>query len=273
MSRNSAAAALGLLLLAPTGAGAADVSEYVLRGGFSSAPVRWDGVNFGATFGVTNMDADFTKASSEMVAHILRESTLESEASPSQWNVLPSSVTNGQTYGAFLGYNMQWDQLVLGFDLAYNIPSGLSTAEGPTSLERIVTTSDNVANDVTITSQASIKLVDYATFRLRAGYAFGQFLPYAFVGAAAGRFNYTNSATVVVVQTPAGGVPSTYAPPGETDNKNNAIVAGFVGGLGMDVALLPNVFLRGEWEYVGFAAVSGIRVNLNTARVGIGMRF
>jgi outer membrane immunogenic protein len=58
-----------------------------------------------------------------------------------------------------------------------------------------------------------------------------------------------------------------------SNSKNNAIVAGFVGGLGMDVALLPNVFLRGEWEFVAFAPVSGIRANLNTVRVGIAVKF
>ena len=41
----------------------------------------------------------------------------------------------------------------------------------------------------------------------------------------------------------------------------------------MDVAILPNVFLRGEWEYVGFAQVGGIRTNINTGRVGIGVKF
>lgn len=273
-SRDSAAGALLLLLLTPVAAGAADVSDYVLRGGFSNSTVRWDGVNFGVQFGVANMDADFTKASSEMVASMLRESTLESEASPSQWNVLSSRVTNGQTYGAFLGYSMQWDQLVLGFDLAYNIPSNLSTEDGPTSLRRITSTSDGTANDVTITSQASIKLVDYATFRMRAGYAFGQFMPYGFVGGAVGRFNYTNSASVSVIQTPEGGVAGApYVPTPESDDKDNAFVGGFTAGLGLDVALMPNVFLRGEWEYVGFAAVSGIRTTLNTGRVGIGVRF
>ena len=38
----------------------------------------------------------------------------------------------------------------------------------------------------------------------------------------------------------------------QTDGQNNAIVAGFVAGLGIDVALMPNVFLRGEWEYIAF---------------------
>ena len=41
----------------------------------------------------------------------------------------------------------------------------------------------------------------------------------------------------------------------------------------MDVAVTTNVFLRGEWEYVGFAPVSGIRAGLNTGRVGVGVRF
>ena len=40
---------------------------------------------------------------------------------------------------------------------------------------------------------SSLKLTDYATFRGRAGYAFGQFLPYAFVGAAVGRMNYSTT--------------------------------------------------------------------------------
>ena len=46
----------------------------------------------------------------------------------------------------------------------------------------------------TVTSQ--MKLIDYGTLRGRAGYAFGQFLPYAFFGGAVGRFNYSTSTTV-----------------------------------------------------------------------------
>jgi outer membrane immunogenic protein len=41
----------------------------------------------------------------------------------------------------------------------------------------------------------------------------------------------------------------------------------------VDVAVLPNVFLRAEWEYVAFAPVDGIRATLNTGRVGAGLRF
>lgn len=271
-------AMLAVTLLAPAAA-AADLDDSVLRGSFSDmfsskSNSRWDGVNFGVHVGASNMNTDFSKASSQLVGNMLRETTLESENHPSDWVVLQNTTTNGRSYGAFLGYNMQWDQLVVGLDAAYNRLSSLETSSGPTSLRRItVTVSDNTASDVTITSQASIKLVDYATMRLRAGYAFGQFLPYAVIGAAAGRFDYTNSATVAVIQTPAGGAPGPLFVQTGSDNKNGAITAGFLLGLGMDVALLPNVFLRGEWETVSFTPISGMRVNLNSGRVGLGLKF
>jgi outer membrane immunogenic protein len=269
------ACAAGCWLLAaelPDAAMAADWFDgTALRGALSSGSTRWDGVNFGVQAGVTNLNSDFGNGTSSLIAYILRNSTLENEAAPSDWTTLPSNTTNGKQIGAFLGYNMQWDQLVLGLDLAYNRPTSLESS-AIDSINRVVTTSDSVSHNVTIAAASSLKLVDYATVRGRAGYAFGQFLPYAVLGGAVGRFNYTNTATVTDVQT-AGLVVSTFGPVTTSNNKNNAIVGGFVVGLGMDVALLPNVFLRGEWEMVAFAPVNGIRANSNTGRVGIGVRF
>ena len=51
------------------------------------------------------------------------------------------------------------------------------------------------------------------------------------------------------------------------------IVAGVTTGLGLDVAIMPNVFLRGEWEYIYFAPLNGINSYMNTLRAGIGFRF
>jgi outer membrane immunogenic protein len=234
---------------------------------------RWDGVNFGAQFGLGSMDTDFGGSTSSEVAFILRNSTLENEASPSSWTALPNDLTNGRNYGLFLGYNVQWDQLVLGFDSAYNHVNGMQ-ASASDSITRIVTTSDSVQHTVTITAQSSMQLIDYATFRIRAGYAMGPFLPYAFVGGAAGRFNYTSSATVTSLEAPPAPASAyTYGPITQSNNKDDAIVGGFTVGLGADVAILPNMFLRAEWEFVGFAVVNGIRSTINTGRVGIGVKF
>ena len=56
-----------------------------------------------------------------------------------------------------------------------------------------------------------------------------------------------------------------------TDSQSNKFGYGFLYGLGMDVAITPNVFLRGEWEYIAFNKVGGIRSTLNTGRVGLGV--
>jgi opacity protein-like surface antigen len=266
-------AALGFLLLAPAAANAQDV----LRGAFGSggSVTRWDGVNFGATLGITNMNTDFGNSTSDLVAYSLRNTEVEDQFSPSSWTTLPSTTTNSRQYGAFLGYNWQWDQLVIGADVAYNNTPSLQTSASDMISRQVVTTPDNVNNAVTITASSSVKLIDYATMRARFGYAMGQFLPYAVLGGAVGRFNYSNTETTTNVGTPPAGSP--VLPFNTTDtqsnSKNNAITGGVLAGLGVDVAVLPNVFLRAEWEFIAFAPVGGIKNNINTGRVGIGVKF
>lgn len=123
-------AALGLVLMAPAGAAADELDTGALRGSLSNAfssesYVRWDGINFGAHMGLMSMNTDFGNSTHSLVAYILRNTTMESEAAPSNWTALPSNTTNGRSYGAFLGYNVQWDQLVVRVDGAYNRPSTL----------------------------------------------------------------------------------------------------------------------------------------------------
>ncbi len=98
-----------------------------LRGSYSApqaaSPLRWDGINFGVHLGMSNMNTDFGNSSSSLIAYSLRNTTLQDEFQPSSWTTLPSNTTNGRQYGAFLGYAVQWDELVLGVDGAYNRPS------------------------------------------------------------------------------------------------------------------------------------------------------
>ncbi len=160
--------------------------------------------------------------------------------------------------------------------MTYNRSSTLQSAASD-SIARQVTTADGFVNQVAITARSSLTLLDYATARVRAGYAIGQFLPYAMIGGVVGRFNYTTTATTTVSGNNPNLAPpnNTYGPNTDTQssNKNNAISAGLMVGLGMDVALLPNVFLRGEWELAAFAPLGGIRTTINTGRVGVGVRF
>ena len=91
------------------------------------------------------------------------------------------------------------------------------------------------------------------------------------LGVGIGRFDSAVSATVTDVQT--GALTGTFGPVTQTDAKTDVIDAGFVTGLGMDVAVMPNVFLRAEWEYIIWAPVNSIKSTLNTGRVGVAVRF
>jgi outer membrane immunogenic protein len=274
-SRAAALAALTLIAITPVGALAADMPSWPSPAFKSSGPIRWDGINFGAQLGLSNMNTAFGSSTSSLVAFALRNTEVQDQFAPSTWTALPSSTTNGRQFGAFLGYNWQWDEVVIGFDAAYNNLSSLQTSASDTIGRQVVTTPDNVNNDVRITAQSSVRLVDYATARVRAGYTFGQFLPYAVLGGAVGRFNYANTVTVQDIGTPPAGSPvlpfNTLDT--ESNSKNNAIVGGALAGLGVDVSIFANVFLRAEWEYIAFAQVGGIRTNINPGRVGIGARF
>jgi outer membrane immunogenic protein len=272
------AVVFSLCALFTTGSGTAIAADWAddvpLRGAISGGPMRWDGVNFGVQGGLSVMNTAFGGTTSSQVAYILRNTVIENEFSPSGWATLPSTDTNSASYGAFLGYSVQWDALVLGVDAAYNRMSSMEAASTD-SISRQFVTSDGFDNNVTVTATASVKLIDYATFRGRAGYAIGQFLPYAFAGVAVGRFNYVSIAHVQANGTPPVGGPGVAFTLDQTssEGKNNAFVAGATAGIGLDVAIMPNVFLRGEWEYVYFAPLHGINSYLNTLRAGIGMRF
>lgn len=253
-------------------AGAAD---WPLRGSLAPQPtyVRWDGWQGGVEAGWGTFRNDFGNSTSPLVAFILRNTTAEAEFSPSSWTALPSGTTNGPVFGGYIGYNMQWDQLVLGVDFGYKY-ANLATGAND-SLSRQFTTSSQFQETVSIDARSQMKLVDYATFRGRAGYAWGQFLPYAFVGIAAGRFNYGTTVTVHHTGTPippAPGFPFDLTDT-QSNGKTNAIVGGVAAGLGIDYAVTPGMYVRGEWEYVLFAPVNGSRSNINTGKIGVGARF
>ena len=161
----------GALLLAwPQGpARAADWLDDTLRGTFTSgAAVRWDGVNLGASVGMTSMRSDLSRGLGPLVSRMLTNSTVLNEAHPNDYDILQNQTINGRSYGGFLGYNFQWDSLVLGFDAGYNKTSTLATSSTG-SINRVVATSDNTAHNLNIAGTASTKLIDYATLRMRAG--------------------------------------------------------------------------------------------------------
>jgi outer membrane immunogenic protein len=288
-------AALALTLFAQS-ATAADLSD-TLRGPFSpdgSPPsyTNWTGVYFGAQLGASSANVNYANSLSSLTEFIVRESIF-SDTVP-KWITMGKESVSHFNYGAFLGYNFyQWDDVVLGFEANYSRIDASSQMSD--SLSRIINNDSQAPSGhhyyyhLTVAGLASLHVTDVATLRMRAGWSTGQFLPYVFGGMAIGRANYYRSAYVSYwtedkpdTTTPAttpNPPPNFNYPPGsdptgsQTEAQSNAIAYGFTTGLGVDVALLPNMFLRAEWEYVQFAPIHDIQLNINSARVALGLKF
>jgi opacity protein-like surface antigen len=214
---------------------------------------------------------DFSEATQTLIAFSLRELALEAEVGPSQWQVLGSDASRSFVYGAFFGYNAQWEDVVLGVELNYNRGSFSGTA--PASPITRATAAGGNSYVVTIDGAATMRITDLGTIRARAGWATGGYLPYVMVGFALGRGDLTRTGIASGVET-APTVPPTVTPFSFviSETKNDALMYGWATGVGLDVAIRPNWFLRGEYEYMSVRG-SDIETTFNTVRLGAGYRF
>jgi opacity protein-like surface antigen len=256
----------------------------ILRGSQSVGPAtytRWSGFYVGGQVGYSDGNTDYSKATSSLVAFSLRELALENEQHPSDWQVLGRTDTGAVGYGAFAGFNSQWQDLILGIEANYNHTSFSSVA--PSSPIGRVTSAGGNTYDVHLSGTATLGLIDFGSVRARAGLAFGSILPYGFIGVALGRANYTRTSLAEGQENPNSPpvVPcDTVAKPScvdfsfaNSESKNSALTYGLSVGGGVDVALTPNIFVRGEFEYVRFAPIGDILVSVASARLGAGVKF
>jgi outer membrane immunogenic protein len=273
-----------LVLAFPAVAAAADLD--VLRGAFpvgAATFANWSGFYAGGQFGLSDGTGDFRHATQPLVAFNLRETTLEDVVAPSQWQVLNKETQQSESFGGFIGYNTQWQSVILGVEINYS-HSPMTIMASETPISRIVTAGSNTY-DVTITGTGTMSITDYGSLRARFGWIFNNFLPYGFAGLALGHGTYTvtasdfgeynlSTATAPVVPcTP--GTPATCFGFSDSNStgKASTLLYGFTVGGGVDIALASNFFLRGELEYIQFAEVSGIVASIATARVGAGVKF
>jgi outer membrane immunogenic protein len=115
-----------------------------------------------------------------------------------------------------------------------------------------------------------LSLTDYADVRGRAGYVVGDFLPYGFFGVVVGAGNYGISTQVDAF---CGASECVGFPLSPSAGQGNAVLWDFSVGFGLDWALMPNVFVRGEFDFDQFAPVSHISLEIVSARVGAGIKF
>ena len=278
------------------GAQAADFSDLpVLRGSMGPAPlsstsVNWNGWYGGGQGSYTAMQSDFTKSITGLTNFIFRDSVLQQPTA--NFGLLAKTTTQANGFGAFVGRNWQWDDLVFSLEANYNYFNSLHTStSGFNSLEitdppgTVNPPSVSTTYTVTLTGKAAVQLKDAIQFRARTGWAVGNFLPYVFGGAVVGRMEVSRSVTSFVTRRddttdPFTGVvtqgPTLFVPAQSqtlSEQRTNAFTAGWAGGLGLEAMLWGGLFARGEWEYAKFLAVKNTVVSANNLRFGIGYKF
>jgi outer membrane immunogenic protein len=251
-----------------------------LTGAQPPAPMSvngWAGVYIGGQVSYSGAGGDFSKTTQAPLAFALRELTLENEQQPSSWPVLGQANHSATGFGGFAGYNTQFERLILGVEANYD-QANLSLNAPNSPISRRVT-AGGIPYDVTVTGSGSVTDLNFGTLRARGGWALGNFLPYAFAGVAVGHANINIVGTTFGVQNPPLGCPAGTSPPcvpfsfTGTAGKNGEWMVGFAFGGGLDVALTRNVFLRAEYEYVQFAPIASLVVQVNTVRGGLGIKF
>jgi outer membrane immunogenic protein len=271
---------------------AADYDLPILRGSSQPpAPVvtvgpatftRWSGFYFGGDISLGSATSDFSTATRPLVASSLQHTTVEDQARPSDFQVLGRGSAVAAGGGAFLGYNAQWQDLVLGVEATYT-HTNLNTTPSSTAVARIF---PSLNTQAAVFANGNLNLTDFATARGRAGYVIGNFLPYGFLGMAVGRASYSASTLADVTQNASKNTPD-YSCAGtgsstatrqdfpffNSAGQSNALLWGYTVGAGLDWALTPNIFVRGEFEFVQFAPISNIAVSVASGRVGGGFKF
>ncbi len=273
---------IGLAVLGFTqNAVAADPAEYdvpELRGSSDYEPpayqtyTRWNGFYAGGQVEYSNAKVKYGTEAKSILANTLGTTPLPQQSLLASAVPLAPDSAAGTSFGAFVGYNTQFEDVVLGGELGYHrlsLRSSQTNTASPT-LPVVGTT----AFAATVTATSSANMLDYASLRGRVGYAFGSILPYATLGFVAGRTDDASSASVAYTAfDTTGATPPQSGGAAANSNKSGLFGYGYSVGLGVDWMLTSRIFLRAEWENVQFVSWGNQKVSLNAVRTGLGFRF
>jgi outer membrane immunogenic protein len=284
---------LGLLIAMVCPAFATDYDDSWLRGSqvMGAAPTPpprlyriWAGVYGGAQVGEDFHAADFRALPSSPIATAISQDAVLNSISAALPGMpaLPQMNSNGPSYGGFIGYNWQIDDVVFGAEVNANRSQFHQNVTNTASRNYIITNGTYLyaPTAVNVTSRGIIDMSDYFTLRARLGWAMGNFLPYIVAGAAFtqvdstryvdinyfGRCVTTSTSTCPVGLTIGGDYPFSNVGHGK-------YTLGFNAALGMDYLVTRYVFVRGEVEYLNLGTPNDIRLSTVSARTAIGLKF
>jgi outer membrane immunogenic protein len=274
---------------------AADYDDSWLRGsqviGPAPAPPprlygNWAGVYGGVQVGEDFHGVDFRNVATPSIASAIDQDAILNSLSAALPGMpaLPVYNTKGPSFGGFLGYNWQIDDMVAGVELNANRASLNATANNVASRNYIVTSGSSTyaPTTVNVISAATADMSDYLTVRGRLGWALGDFLPYLVAGVSFAQIDSSRSVDINYFGTNV--TPSLCAPPTSAcvnvggnypfaDVSHGKYVLGFDAAVGIDYLLTNNVFTRGEVEYLQLGMPYSIRLNTVSARIALGLKY
>lgn len=272
----------------PTVAVAADLD--VLRGSEqigSPTYTNWSGFYAGGQIGEDFNGIDFSKVAGPDVATISTLSAGFDGIPLGSFTELSKMNTTKATWGAFIGYNFQFEDAVIGFEINYSKATLRASAQDSGShsyFQQANGTLYDATYNVNVAAAAAIS--NYATVRSRFGWAFQNFLPYAFAGISVAQINASSSVNVnycgeispySCANPPPPSNPPPPAPIGGSwtisHESNGRIHYGYDFGLGLDYRIVQNLFLRGEAEYIEFGSPNATRLSAESIRLGAGIKF
>lgn len=235
----------------------------------------WRGFYVGGFGSYSDVGADFSEATRAPIAASLQQTEIESEFTPSNWQVLGSAFRGAGGFGGFVGYNSEYlgpyGKVVLGVEGDYE-HAMLSLVAPNTPITRVQTLNSGTVDEISLTGSGTLSGLDFGTLRGRAGWDFNGVLPYVFAGLAVGDTNLNVTETTTLVQNFGKPTAQTFVFPG-TAGKSSEWLWGYAVGAGLDVAVTRHFFLRGEYEYVQFQPVANTPININSVRVGAAFKF
>lgn len=294
-----------LLLGSVSNTVAADLDYGTLRGAeadYEPAPayVDWSGFYVGGHGGYSSAGLGFRNVFQPIVANALRSTTIEHELGASTLLSARDARVEGASYGAYLGYNFQFDDVVIGLEADYTRFGQMGATSSV--IGRTRTTDSGQFVGVNLNGQSSTKIEDFGSIRVRAGYALGSFMPFVTGGLAIGRAQIADQvgvqaygydqATYRANQAITDGSRPAYvnnygysyfnqANPGASwvaapevyGSTKSKTVAGISLGAGLEYAVTSNILLRGEYQWVQFNDFEGHKANVNTVRGGAAIKF
>ncbi|WP_375462708.1 outer membrane protein [uncultured Methylobacterium sp.] len=296
-------AALGLA--GPSSALAADLDYDFLRGPdydppLAVAAIDWSGVYLGGHGGYSSASLGFKNAFQPLIYQHTHNSTAEQDFNASTLISPTSKRVGDASFGAFAGYNVQFDGIVVGIEADYT--SFGRSGRTYDDISRFRTNSAGLVETVGLAGASTTKINEFGTIRARAGYAFDNFLPFVTGGFAIGRAriadgvaiedsgynlttynanqalttgnpayvdNFGYKAGTFSQTNPSTGVPyTTYV----TQSKTKVVGGATLGG-GLEYAITPSILLRAEYQYVLFNDFDGHKATINTVRGGAAVKF